>query len=460
MLRAALAAWRARRRGDAGGAARARDLLALIVPPEPGPEAPAAPEESEAPEELATPEEEATPAPAPAPEPPPAPAPAPAPAAAEAVDEAPAPTPPPPPEQIAEQGGALRWYQRLLGPRVAAAESDSDYSDSSSSSSSSSESDSDSESSEEEGTLTRAQQVKKMARAKAKAAALEAKAKAEEEERQRIVAERRAASAAYRRAKAQYILADLDKRMAAWRARPRRTRYGDDALCLLLYALALEAAPAEAAVEAPAGDDASLASTGEAAPPRRTSRRPPPPRKRGPGAGAGRGAAAVADAGRAPRPRVPAVPRPRPVRTRRATTAPELARRPPATRRARRGRGRAASPCSPSSATSAAWPSPTCRRCGGPRTDPERVAAYDRDDDVALLLAAGRQHMLLRDPRGRGGAPTPRSASTSGTRARGACRWRLTRRSSTARAPRRPRRTSCRRSSGAGACGGRRSGPA
>ena len=150
---------------------------------------------------------------------------------------------------------------------MAAAESDSDYSDSSSSSSSSSESDSDSESSEEEGTLTRAQQVKKMARAKAKAAALEAKAKAEEEERQRIVAERRAASAAYRRAKAQYILADLDKRMAAWRARPRRTRYGDDALCLLLYALALEAAPAEAAVEAPAGDDASLASTGEAAPP-------------------------------------------------------------------------------------------------------------------------------------------------------------------------------------------------
>ena len=398
-FRAALAAWRARRRGDAGGAARARDLLALIVPPEPGPEAPAAPEESEAPEELATPEEEATPAPAPAPEPPPAPAPAPAPAAAEAVDEAPAPTPPPPPEQIAEQGGALRWYQRLLGPRVAAAESDSDYSDSSSSSSSSSESDSDSESSEEEGTLTRAQQVKKMARAKAKAAALEAKAKAEEEERQRIVAERRAASAAYRRAKAQYILADLDKRMAAWRARPRRTRYGDDALCLLLYALALEAAPAEAAVEAPAGDDASLASTGEAA--------PPEAHLPAPAAAPETGAPAPAPAA-APRPwRTPDALRDRAFRLSRDLDQFDAARhdgprswlgdrrtwRALAEAAAARGEPVLAVECY-ERGLALAYVSPLRRA----QTDPERVAAYDRDDDVALLLAAGRQHMLLRDP--------------------------------------------------------------
>ena len=396
-FRAALAAWRARRRGDAGGAARARDLLALIVPPEPGPEAPAAPEESEAPEELATPEEEATPAPEPAPEPPPAPAPAPA--AAEAVDEAPAPTPPPPPDQIAEQGGALRWYQRLLGPRAAAAESDSDYSDSSSSSSSSSESDSDSESSEEEGTLTRAQQVKKMARAKAKAAALEAKAKAEEEERQRIVAERRAASAAYRRAKAQYILADLDKRMAAWRARPRRTRYGDDALCLLLYALALEAAPAEAAVEAPAGDAASLAPTGEAA--------APEAHLPAPAAAPETGAPAPAPAA-APRPwRTPDALRDRAFRLSRDLDRFDAARhdgprswlgdrrtwRALAEAAAARGEPVLAVECY-ERGLALAYASPLRRA----QTDPERVGAYDRDDDVALLLAAGRQHMLLRDP--------------------------------------------------------------
>ena len=299
-----------------------------------------------------------------------------------------------------------------------------------------------------------------MARAKAKAAALEAKAKAEEEERQRIVAERRAASAAYRRAKAQYILADLDKRMAAWRARPRRTRYGDDALCLPSRPGARGGARRGGRRGAGRRRRVARLDRRGGAARRRTSRRPPPPRKRGP-----RRPAPAA----APRPwRTPDALRDRAFRLSRDLDQFDAARhdgprswlgdrrtwRALAEAAAARGEPVLAVECY-ERGLALAYVSPLRRA----QTDPERVAAYDRDDDVALLPRPGAS-TCCGTPRGRGGAPTPRSASTSGTRARGACRWRLTRRSSTARAPRRPRRTSCRRSSGAGACGGRRSGPA
>ena len=114
-FRAALAAWRARRRGDAGGAARARD------PPRADRPAGARPGGAGGTGGIGGAGGTRDPggedsAPAPAPEPPPAPAPAPAPAAAEAVDEAPAPTPPPPPEQIAGRAARSAGTRGLLGP--------------------------------------------------------------------------------------------------------------------------------------------------------------------------------------------------------------------------------------------------------------------------------------------------------------------------------------------------------
>lgn len=387
-FRAALAAWRARQGGDARGAARARDLLALIIPPEPGP-APEAPEPR-------------------APEPAPEPACAPAPAAADVVDEALAPTPPPPPGHLEQPGGALRWYRRLRGPRVGCADSASDYSDSSSSSdSSASDSDSGSELSEDDGAPTRAQQIRKMARAKAKADALEKQRRADEAERQRIVAERRAASAAYRRAKAQYLLEALDERMARWRARPWRTRYGDDPLCLLLYALALEAA---------AGDDVAPVERGEAAPEAylpaaaAVERRVDDVCTNAPGPAPAPAASPETETPRTP----PDALRDRAFRSCRARNAFGAAgyggaRHWLGDRRTWRALAEAAADRGEpvlavefyARGLDVRYVSPKRRA----QTDPENVNAYDRDDDVALLLACGRQHMLLRNPaRARGRA--------------------------------------------------------
>ena len=214
-----------------------------------------------------------------------------------------------------------------------------------------------------------------MARAKAKAAA-EAKAKAEEEERQRIVAERRAASAAYRRAKAQYLLGDLDKRMAAWRAiEPRRTRYGDDARV-----------PAPLRPGARGGARrggrrgagrrrrvARLDRRGGAA------RGAPPGARRRPGNGGPRRRRRPRRRGRARTPdalrdsRVPSCPATSTssARARPTTASRDLARRGPEVARARRGRGGARRARARRRVLRARpRPSPTCRRCGGPRRTP------------------------------------------------------------------------------------------
>ena len=103
-----------------------------------------------------------------------------------------------------------------------------------------------------------------------------------------------AASSAYRRAKAQYILTDLDKRMAAWRARPCGGRATATTRCHLLRSGRPWRRP-------PRGRRGAGRQTTRRSPrparrrrPRRTSRRRRP--KWFPSAGAGRGAAAVADA--------------------------------------------------------------------------------------------------------------------------------------------------------------------